>query len=121
MKALEDEEKEKKEILENKEFAPSGEMFNSPVNNYQYQQPQVPQYQKPYQFVPNKYTPPQTPPPIQIQQRQHTYKPHMSANTVPSKSFQKLERKYSVDSDAGSDSLKNTHVNEDITKSIFKK
>ena len=73
------------------------------------------------QFVPNKYTPPQTPPPIQIQQRQHTYKPHMSANTVPSKSFQKLERKYSVDSDAGSDSLKNTHVNEDITKSIFKK
>ncbi len=128
MKALEDEEKEKKEILENKEFAPE-EIYSSPINNYQYQPQQVPQYQpqqvpqyqpqqapqyqKTHQFLPNKYAPTQTPP-SQIQQRQHTYKPQIPAYTVPSKSFQRLERKYSVDSDAGSDSLKNTYLNEDV-------
>ena len=112
MKALEDEEKEKKEILENKEFA-TEEIYSSPINNYQYLPQQAPQYQKPQQFIPNKYAPPKTPP-SQIQQRQHTYKPQNPIYTVPSKSFQRLERKYSVDSDAGSDSLKNTHLNEDV-------
>lgn len=115
MKALEEEERAQKENTEAKEAAPLEEKFVAPANNYQYQHQsvQAPQFQKPLnQFVPTKYVPP-----MQNQQRipqqPHVYKPYSSANTVPSKSFQMLERKYSVDSDAGSDSLKNSHGNED--------
>ena len=113
MKALEEEEREQKE----NKFAP--EVQDTPpviFSQQQQYQPQQQQFQKQQQFIPNKYVAPQIPTKQQQQQPrvQHTFKP---ISSVPSKAFQMLERKYSVDSDAGSDSLH--YATDDTRKSIY--
>jgi hypothetical protein len=121
LKALEEEERESK-ASDNKIATP--ERYIPP------HQPdfQKPQFQKPQQYQPQVHQfQPQFQKPVQQyqpqfqktsqvqQQQQHNFRLG-SSNTVPSKTFQMLERKYSIESDGGSDSPrrnKNNNINED--------